>query len=56
MFVYSYKGYTITQDIMTGHCSIVYPDNTSGESDMKTKSLTRAYNFIDAREKQNEVR
>lgn len=45
MFVYSYCGYTITQNIMTGRCDITYPNEI--ESSIYTYSLEKAYQFVD---------
>lgn len=45
MFIYSYFGYTITQDIMSGRCYITYPNET--ESSIFTHSLDKAYEFIE---------
>ena len=49
-FIYSYKGYTITQNIMLGTCYITYPDNQTGNSDITTNSLDKAYKFVDEME------
>ena len=45
MIVYSYFGYTITQDITSGRCYITYPNET--ESSVFTHSLDKAYEFIE---------
>ena len=45
MFVYSYCGYTITQNFMTGRCDITYPNEI--ESSIYTYSLEKAYQFVD---------
>lgn len=48
MFIYSYKGYTITQNILTSICYITYPNEK--ESSIYTKSLKNAYRFINEME------
>lgn len=43
--IYSYRGFTISQDTKTSKCSIIYPNEK--ESSVYCFSLDSAFRFID---------
>lgn len=44
MFIYSYLGYTISQNISSGICYITYPNEI--EASIYTRTLGKAYQFV----------
>lgn len=47
-FIYSYKEYTITHNVLLGKCYITYPNEL--EQSIECNSLKKAYSFVDEME------